>query len=307
MASGKHNGRNVQHIKKRRAHRMCGGGHGAFLGLAVIAVALILIFRTGMLDTKPGTVEALANGPGGSMTETSETAAPSPTPIPTATPAPRSTPEPTVEPVGVIYLTFDDGPTSATASILDVLAKYDVKATFFTVGDMILRNPGLLRREYDEGHAIGCHTQTHKMPEIYKDEESFRTDVEAWEATVNGVLGHDLDHKLFRFPGGSFSKEARKFRDVVEDMGYTFWDWSVDSRDSLYKVAAPIAKLRENIWQGSGNKREVILLFHDLPSKTTTVDVLPEVIEYFQGRGFVFRTLDQRVDENGHMMRYTSG
>lgn len=304
MASGKKIRKNR---RKRCACRVCGGGWGAFLGLTVIALVLILIFKAGMPGTKSGEVTALANGVGGSMAGTSETAAPSPTPVPTATHASKPAPGPTVEPAGVIYLTFDDGPTSATASILDVLAKYNVKATFFTVGDMILRNPGLLRREYDEGHAIGAHTQTHKMPEIYKDEESFRADVEAWEATVKGVLGHDLDHKLFRFPGGSFSKDARKLREVIEDMGYTFWDWSVDSRDSLYKVAAPVRKLRENIWQDSGNKREVILLFHDLPSKTTTVEVLPEVIEYFQGRGFVFRTLDQRVDENGHMVRYTSG
>ena len=76
------------------------------------------------------------------------------------------------------YLTFDDGPTAkATAKILDVLKKKDVKATFFVVGKHVKEHPELVKREYDEGHYIANHGYNHNNKLLYKNIESFENEI----------------------------------------------------------------------------------------------------------------------------------
>ena len=68
----------------------------------------------------------------------------------------------------VAYLTFDDGLDSkVTPIILDILKQYEVKATFFILGNTIEKNTSLLKRMFSEGHSIGNHTYTHKKENIY--------------------------------------------------------------------------------------------------------------------------------------------
>ena len=80
-------------------------------------------------------------------------------------------------PVGnkVIYLTFDDGPSGYTNELLDILKKYNVKATFFITSN---GSDKVIKRAYQEGHSIGIHTYSHKYKEVYKSEEAFFKDID---------------------------------------------------------------------------------------------------------------------------------
>ena len=73
----------------------------------------------------------------------------------------------------VIYLTFDDGPSPLTGKFLDVLDKYNIKGTFFLVGNQIQSNAEVVKRLYDEGHGIGLHTYTHNYKAIYSNRNAF--------------------------------------------------------------------------------------------------------------------------------------
>ena len=75
-----------------------------------------------------------------------------------------------------VYLTFDDGPSDNTEEILDILKKYDVKATFFVVGNTSEHGQELLKRIVEDGHSIGIHSYSHKYSSIYDSEEAFFED-----------------------------------------------------------------------------------------------------------------------------------
>ena len=76
-----------------------------------------------------------------------------------------------------VYLTFDDGPSGNTSRILDILAEYDVKATFFVVGKEEEQYQELYKRIVDEGHTLGMHSYSHKYDEIYQSVDSFAQDM----------------------------------------------------------------------------------------------------------------------------------
>lgn len=92
----------------------------------------------------------------------------------------------TVKPSGkIVYLTFDDGPGEYTSKLLDILSKYNVKATFFTVGS---GHPDLLKAEADAGHSIGIHSATHDYSKIYASEDAFFADLRKQQDTIEN--GH---------------------------------------------------------------------------------------------------------------------
>lgn len=93
----------------------------------------------------------------------------------------------TVKPSGkIVYLTFDDGPGEYTSKLLDILSKYNVKATFFTVGS---GHPDLLKAEADAGHSIGIHSATHDYSKIYASEDAFFADLRKQQDTIENATG----------------------------------------------------------------------------------------------------------------------
>lgn len=82
----------------------------------------------------------------------------------------------------VVYLTFDDGPNEKnTERILDILKEYDIKATFFTLGSNIDKNPKITKRIYEEGHTVGCHSYSHVYDSIYANQDSFTEGKIQWK------------------------------------------------------------------------------------------------------------------------------
>ena len=100
-----------------------------------------------------------------------------------------------------VYLTFDDGPSDRTAEILDILAEYDVKATFFVTGREDEQSQALYRRIVDEGHTLGMHSYSNKYSEIYQSEDAFAEDYRKLRDYLKEVTG--VDCRYYRFPGGS--------------------------------------------------------------------------------------------------------
>ncbi len=193
----------------------------------------------------------------------------------------------------VIYLTFDDGPGAYTEELLDILAKYQVKATFF-VCDKGIRNP-IMKRIVEEGHAIGVHTQSHVYESIYASEEAFLADFRAMKQIILEQTG--VDTKLFRFPGGSsngVSKEINpgimtRLAKLMTDMGYQYFDWNVNSNDA--GGAKNATTVYNNVIAGIQKHNVSVVLQHDI--KKYTVEAMEQILAWGIENGYTFLPLNE--------------
>lgn len=186
-----------------------------------------------------------------------------------------------------IALTFDDVPDPRfTPKILDVLKRYNVKATFFLVGSRAAKHPALVRRIVREGHSIGNHSYSH--PQFSKlDLQSFRKQILRSEETISGITG--IRPRLIRPPYGDVTEQQLKW---AAANGYTFINWNVDSEDWKGLSAAQV---KANILPHAG--RGAIILQHggggagsDLKG---TIQALPDIINNLRQRGYSFVTVPQ--------------
>ena len=194
----------------------------------------------------------------------------------------------------VVYLTFDDGPSTNTPKILEILRNENVKATFFVVG----HHEGysyLIRRVFKEGHAIGAHTYSHKYS-IYTSQETYFEDLEKVQQTIEKFTGNRTN--LIRFPGGSSNTAFRRYNNdpdfmhklcqEVRNRGYQYFDWNQSSHDASRKHHPP-EFIAESACSGTG--RNICILLHDSFGKENTVEALPDIIKCYKDRGYHFGTL----------------
>ena len=182
-----------------------------------------------------------------------------------------------------IYLTFDDGPSVNTAAILDILAEYNVKATFFVIRRDGANNEKLYRRIVDEGHTLGMHSNTHEYSKVYAGEEAFMEDTTSLRDFLYMVTG--VESNYYRFPGGSSNKVSsipmEVYGKLLHEHGIEYYDWNVSARDAMLPL--PDAnQVYNNVRYGLSDYDEAIILFHDTASKVSTVQALPRIIEYIQ-------------------------
>jgi peptidoglycan/xylan/chitin deacetylase (PgdA/CDA1 family) len=191
----------------------------------------------------------------------------------------------------VAYLTFDDGPSrDVTPSVLQILNKYNIKATFFVVGVMAEQNKDLLISEKNNGHSIGNHTYSHNYKYLYASPGNLIADLNRNDSVIKSILGSDFNTKLIRFPGGSFGYRLEPFRNAVTAKGYYYVDWNALNGDAE-AVSVSKDKLITNLRQTSVGKQHIVVLMHDAPGKHTTIEALPQIIEYLKAQGYTFRTL----------------
>lgn len=201
---------------------------------------------------------------------------------------------------GKVYLTFDDGPSSNTRRILDILDQYGVKATFFVIHHS--GQDDTYKEIVERGHTIALHSYTHNYSNIYSGASAFFDDLDKLDTHVYNLTG--VHSKIIRFPGGTSNTVSRKYcKGVMTDIsakasqrGYLYYDWDVDSGDAD-DVTVPEKDIINNIKWGMGNRRYAIILMHDAKAKTTTADALPEIIEYLQGKGFEILPITERTPE----------
>ena len=187
-----------------------------------------------------------------------------------------------------VYLTFDDGPSDNTYSILQYLRDYNIKATFFVVPNRSEYCYTMLKAIAADGHAIGIHTASHKYDEIYASVESYLDDFyDAWNMVYEAT---GIKCEIFRFPGGSVNDYNEATRNaIIAEMsrrGFRHFDWNVDSGDALGASwtqmwnAVP-ADIKANY---DRNFRSVVLM-HDSNSTTNTVLVLGDLLKKFVSEG----------------------
>ncbi len=291
--------------------------------LKTLAAILVLAMLLGLFGCGPssgeGSTVVIDSG-----TESAVTAAPfvptevpteapteAPTEIPTEAPTPEPTPAPTqaVNPAGTgkkVYLTFDDGPSKNTPAVLDILARYNIKATFFTIGRMIERNPKTAKRIYDEGHLLACHTQTHDLKIIYKSPEAFLNDVNQWRETVKNAVGADVGAYYYRFPGGSPSaggKSGRgKYVEAMNKAGYLGFDWNLAFNDAWLQGNTEHLPVIDYLWASYEetyswykNKQPLIFIIHDTLDES--VELLPRAIEDLIAKGYEFCLVSELTDD----------
>ena len=195
-----------------------------------------------------------------------------------------SVPEETVSDNTIkVYLTFDDGPSSNTDAILDILKEYQVKATFFVVGKPEETYKSAYQRIVSEGHTIGMHSYSHRYREIYQSTDSFREDLYKLRELIYDRTG--VTSTLYRFPGGSSNTvsqvDMKDLISLLDEEGITYFDWNVSSLDATKKKQT-VDDIVENVTGNIQSYHTAVVLMHDAADKATTVGALPTVIETLQ-------------------------
>lgn len=186
----------------------------------------------------------------------------------------------------VIYLTFDDGPSSNTNRILDILKEYDVKATFFVVGKTDEESVRAYQRIVAEGHTLAMHSYSHKYAEVYASKESFIQDLDKLQEYLYQVTG--VWPRFYRFPGGSSNSvskvDMQELIRYLEENNITYFDWNIASGDAVSDVLSAETITRNCVRGIEGWQRSMILM-HDASEKNTTVEALPQIIEQIRDSG----------------------
>ena len=194
---------------------------------------------------------------------------------------------------GVVYLTFDDGPSNRTVEVLDILKEKDVQATFFVIGFEGERNAQILKRMVEEGHTIGMHTASHNYNKIYASVEDYLADMYQIFNQIKETTG--VTPTLFRFPGGSINNyNSGIYQEMVAEMlrrGFVPFDWNVSSRDAATLKLLPAETLVNNVVSGVSKLDYGIVLMHDSAAKTTTVKALDPMIDQLQEMGYELKPL----------------
>ena len=192
----------------------------------------------------------------------------------------------------IAFLTFDDGPTSTnTPKILEVLKHYNIKATFFIIGYEAEKYKDILIKIKNEGHAIGNHTYSHNYEKIYCSVDKFITDIKKTNDVFKQILGNDFKTRICRFPGGSFGESKRPFIQELEKEGYVDINWNTITGDAE-GINVDKNKLVNRLKTTAKQQNHLVILMHDSPSKNTTAEALPEIIEYLKEKGYEFATLE---------------
>lgn len=191
----------------------------------------------------------------------------------------------------LIALTFDDGPDKDfTPQVLDILKKNDIKATFFVVGENVGWNPEILKREYEEGHAIGNHTFTH-INVAKRSYGEIAKEISETQEAVKKVIG--VEPTLFRPPYRAISKEMCA---IARDKNMNIVLWSnLDPRDwsnpGVDYIANTIMSKVEN---------GTIILLHDYNNlrnkKSQTIQAIDIIIPKLKAKGYKFVTVPELMD-----------
>lgn len=194
-------------------------------------------------------------------------------------------PEEYVREENTVYLTFDDGPSDHTYSILAYLREYGVKATFFVVPRRTDYCYEMLRAIAADGHTIGVHSASHEYETIYASVEAFLADFnDAWNMIYEAT---GIKTELFRFPGGSKNDFNNDTRDaIIEEMtrrGFRYFDWNVDSNDA---GGANWTQMYNSIPADIANCYRAVVLMHDSATTKNTVWVLEDILKLLKSEGY---------------------
>ena len=171
----------------------------------------------------------------------------------------------------VIYLTFDDGPNpGVTPQVLDILDRFEVKATFFCVGENVSRFPDVFDEVKRRGHTVGNHTFNHLKGFEYSTDDYVRNVKKASEF---------IDSRLFRPPHGQI--KPSQIKALKDDYLIIMWDFITYDYDKRIEPEKIIAEVKKRSRNGS------IVVFHDsLKAEKNVLQVLPEALRFWKENGY---------------------
>lgn len=180
-----------------------------------------------------------------------------------------------------IYLTFDDGPIpDVTEFVLETLAAYNAKATFFCIGDNIQKHPDIFQKVINGGHSIGNHTFNHLRGWATDDDIYF----ENIEQCKDEILNRGVVSNLFRPPYG----RIKRSQSSIVSTDYQIIMWDVLSGDFSQKLS-PTTVLEKTLKHTEAGS---IVLFHDsIKANENMSFALPRFLEHFSEKGFRFEQL----------------
>jgi peptidoglycan/xylan/chitin deacetylase (PgdA/CDA1 family) len=200
---------------------------------------------------------------------------PPPTPV-------ASAPAQVALPAKYVVLTFDDGPDPVyTPQVLDILAAYGAKATFFEVGRNVAKHPALTKRIHDAGHSVQNHTWTHT--DLRKlSATSFRQEVVPTDQAIRAQTGSTPACLRPPYGGVNYTVKQR-----AKALGKDLVVWDIDSRDwTKPGTAAIVRRVLAGVHNGS-----VILMHDGGGNRSQTVAALPTILKSLTAKGYGFRTL----------------
>ena len=191
------------------------------------------------------------------------------------------------------FLTFDDGPSSNTSQILDILNERGIKATFFVLGSNVEKSPEMVKRMYDEGHFIANHGYSHVYETIYQSPQAVLDEYNRCNQVVRDAIGEqEYNSHLFRFPGGLVGGKYADIKNQANDLllqnDIVHVDWNAlngDSETTSPTIEYEVQRVQETV----GDKQSVVILMHDAQAKTVTVEALPTIIDYLKEQGYEFK------------------
>ncbi len=202
---------------------------------------------------------------------------------------------PVAEDGKTIYLTFDDGPGPYTNQLLDILAKYKVRATFFTTSAYGYAD--CMTRAANEGHTVAVHTSYHRYEDIYSSTDAYWNDFNNQNNVIKQQTGSYST--LFRFPGGSSNTISANYsQGIVSKLaeqaaakGYEYFDWNVSSGDAGGTESTD--QVYENVINGvqknSAADIPSVVLQHDV--KDFSVNAVERIIKWGLKNGYNFQAL----------------
>ena len=196
---------------------------------------------------------------------------------------------------GIIYLTFDDGPSSTiTGAILDILKEEGVPATFFVIHHSSELDY-LIKREHSEGHTVGLHSYTHNYAHVYQSTSNYFQDLENIQAKIKRITGETS--RIIRFPGGSSNTISKRYQlgimseltKEVVNQGYHYFDWNVGSGDAGEVRSSN--EVYQNVISGLSRNRSNVILMHDFENNYYTLNALRDIIQYGKDNGYQFQRI----------------
>ena len=178
-----------------------------------------------------------------------------------------------------LYLTFDDGPHPLiTPKVLEILRRFNAKATFFCIGNNVKKFPETFELLKKEGHSVGCHTFNHEN---------------GWKTQTNDYVksfqdANELIHSnLFRPPHGKIKRSQLKYLKTLHSTPRIV-AWTVIAYDWDHTLSPE--DIYQNVIKNASNGS--IVTFHDsLKAYNNMISALPRVLDYYSQKGFIFKAL----------------
>lgn len=211
-----------------------------------------------------------------------------------------------------VFLTFDDGPSNSTEKILNTLKDKDVHGTFFVLGSSIEKDSKrqeYLKEELKSGNAIANHSYSHDFKKLYPGNklniDYFMDEFNKTNDIMQSILGGEFDCRVLRMPGGYGTRKyykdpsLKEFDNTLQENGIINVDWNALDGDAEGK-AYSTEEMLNYVKKTSKGKNHVVILMHDAAGKEKTVEILPQIIDYYKNEGYEFKVIKNTSKEENN-------